>query len=256
MAMSRVKITLAKHILVGNKKVIVKKVQPFFSLIKDSIVEATAVNLRIIAHVSRDMLIDKIMADPIFSDRRIVYRRQGNQNRNRQKKDYEIPESKAGKHNEPDPLRGQQRKVVFIPARVGKRNPYSLRPFNHVPLNKKYLQEKIDDSKDPRRMIATGEYLRGIVVRRGYQKGKGVYYQVRMAHRKHKDSGMWLNTLAGVLEFGSKGSKIKMRDGSYRIVSIPARPHWRPVIRRLRYIMDDVAQDVNARMLKEILERI
>jgi hypothetical protein len=85
--------------------------------------------------------------------------------------------------------------------------------FGHRPLSRDYYLFKLKNSLDPRILIATGDYLDGIMFER-VDDTSGVVFRCGMARRMHATSELPLATLQRFLE-----------DGTDRM---PARPHWRP----------------------------
>lgn len=86
--------------------------------------------------------------------------------------------------------------------------------YDWKPLSPKYRRFKERHGLDPRILIATHDYLDGIGVRR--LKDGSVYVGVK--RRRHKPSGLMLERLARIHEFGTRNKRV------------PARPHWRPVL--------------------------
>jgi hypothetical protein len=82
-------------------------------------------------------------------------------------------------------------------------------------LTPRYTRYKQRKGLDPRKLIATGEYLRKIG---WWQNSKGQFFAGVRPGARHEASGLPLWKLARIHEFGS------------RKMQIPARPLWRPVI--------------------------
>lgn len=109
------------------------------------------------------------------------------------------------------------------------------RPYRHAPLADSTVARKAALDQDGRRLIATGEYAYGIEVFRGTKNGKR-YYTVRPKPGKHIDSGVTHRVLAAFHEFGTS--------------KMPARPHWGPVLRVVKRIMDTSRPDIRAEALR------
>ena len=86
--------------------------------------------------------------------------------------------------------------------------------FNHIPLSRDYYLSKLKNRLDPRILIATGEYLEGIISERVEGDTSGIVFRCGMARGIHRSSGLPLTTLQRYLENGTS--------------RMPARPHWHP----------------------------
>lgn len=80
------------------------------------------------------------------------------------------------------------------------------------PLNPDYKERKGLLGLDTRILIATGEYLSNIQIRRVYKTGDEVQRHVGVDSRtKHSDSGLKMSDLAIILEYGTSDGKIPPR---------------------------------------------
>jgi len=109
------------------------------------------------------------------------------------------------------------------------------RPYRHKALAESTVQDKARAELDGRRLIATGEYTYGIEVFRGKRAGS-VYYIVRPKPGQHSRAGVTHRVLAAFHEFGTS--------------QIPARPHWRPVLRVVRDELRNRRDEVRAVALR------
>lgn len=88
--------------------------------------------------------------------------------------------------------------------------------FRHKPLSRNYLQHKIRNRLDKRILIATKKYVRAIgVIDTAYGARVGLIKRVR----QHKGRTIPYKKLQRWLEYGVPGL-------------VPARPHWRPMMRK------------------------
>jgi len=213
--MARVRIT--SQVRVGEKLLPVKKVPNLAPILAQkhrgapevmrSTVEATAVQLRVLAEESRELIIDRLFAAKPQAPAKAVVRR-------------------------------PPRKRPTM--RTAPRAPFK----KHRALTQKWIERKAEDGLDGRKLIATGDYVRGIEVKKATQAGGGVYYYVRPADRKHRPSGIPLTKLARVHEFGSRKHKIKPRK------------HWGPAVNDIRAALPGHAADIRADALRRILRSI
>jgi hypothetical protein len=102
--------------------------------------------------------------------------------------------------------------------------------YQWKPLSPRYAAHKRKMNLDPRILIATGDYIAGI----GIRKLANGQIEVGVKKRIHKPSGLPLRILAKIHEFGTRKYKVKLPQGGVAWVRIPARPHWRPVIAQVR----------------------
>ena len=160
----------------------VRRVEGFIPNIPQATVEATAVQLRILAQESRELVIDKLYAGTARPPGRARIDR---------------------------PPRTAQRSD--IPG-----NPR--RPFRHPALADATVERKAREDKDGRRLIAEGDYTYGIEVFKGERDGM-VYYIVRPKPAPHR-SGVSHRVLAAIHEFGTSTIPPRPHWGPvFRIVS-------------------------------------
>jgi hypothetical protein len=182
-------------------------VKAIFQLLPQIAMELSAVQFRVLAQESRELLIDKLMAATPQRPGTVTVQR---------------------------------------PPRISKsRIPTTeRRAFRHRPLSQPYVQKKAREALDGRKLIATGDYIEGIEVRKATLPDVGVVYGVGLESRNHEPSGLPLVALARILERGSAAARI------------PPRPHWKPVHRamraRLRTVADNVMAEAMRRALREV----
>jgi hypothetical protein len=197
---------------VGTRNVPVKRVPNLAPTVIRSTVEATAVQLRVLAEETRELIIDRLMATPI--------QRPG--------------------------VRVVQRPVRL---RQGVGPTADRRPFDFDRLRNWYARKKRRLGLDGHFLIASRDYIEGIEVFKGKQQS-GVYYMVRPAQRFHvpsevsSTSNIMLSLLARVLEFGSAKHRV------------PARPHWRPVLRAVIARVRFARRDIRAAGLRQFIQRL
>jgi len=175
-------------IKVGARKMPVRRVSPITSIVKATI-EATTTQNRIIAEELREMVLDRLWA---------------------------ATPPPPGKAVVPRPKRMRR---VDIPTADRE-------PLEQEPLRANTVKRKAKANLDGRKLIETGDLMRGIEVFRGVQAGLP-YYMTRFELRAHEGSretrggkrfAGTLNQLMRIHEFGSAAAKI------------PPRPTWRPVV--------------------------
>ena len=174
------KVRVVSSVQVGGRRLPVKRVHHFAPVLARSMVEATAVQLRVVAEEAKELLIDKVMAGA--------------------------------------PARGTQARVER-PTRTAGRGDIPAaerRAFRHEPLSERAVARKRRHELDGRRLIETGHYIENIEVKRGVQAGSGVNYIIRPRPIRHRgfdpDSGsITLKQLARTLEFGSARHNIPAR---------------------------------------------
>jgi len=117
--------------------------------------------------------------------------------------------------------------------------------FKHVPLSEKYLKWKKKKGLDTRILIATGEYVDSIMAK----KLNDFTWKVGVPDKVHKGTKLPLKVLARIHEFGTS--------------TIPARPHWRPVISIWKRKFRQTAKEIESlaiaetnRKMKSIGQRI
>ncbi len=240
--MANVEITGTVYI--GRRKLPLKKSPLFLGTFKKFFIEATAVQLRIMAYGIKDLLIDKILAQSPLGGRMIVKRLSGPTHR-------ELPEPSEQKLSESDPVK--LRKTIAIPPRDSDPATIERIPFKVVPLSEDYQRRKVRKKLDVRTFISTGDYLRGIVVRTRLDPKAGVTYVVTMANRVHKATGIRLNQLALLLEYGTGAYTVPLFGNKNHMVTIkmPARPHWRPAYIMLQEAFAKVGKAANAEALRK-----
>jgi hypothetical protein len=131
-------------------------------------------------------------------------------------------------------------------------------PFKVKPLTKPWIRNKVRKKLDPRTFLATGDYVRGIGVRKRTDSKAGVTYVVTMANRKHKVSGIRLQRLGLILEFGTRQYSVPLFGDKNNMVTIkiPSRPHWRPAYQELKKIVANIGQEANAWAMREAIQRL
>jgi len=114
--------------------------------------------------------------------------------------------------------------------------------FKWKPLSPKYKARKERLGLDPRTLIATGKYLKSIrVASRMY--GNNLSYQLGTRKDTHGPSGLPYIELARLMEYGSRKRKL------------PARPHWRPTIRKYRRLQQSRIKAAHKQVAKLILKQ-
>jgi hypothetical protein len=211
------KVTITTSVKVGNRQLPVKKVPNLAPILAQkhrgapevmrSTVEATAIQLKVLAEETRELIIDRLF---------------------------------AAKPQEPAKARVRRPKRVRPTMATAPRGPFK----KHRALTQKWIERKAEDSLDGRKLLATGDYVRGIEVKKGAQAAAGVYYYVRPADRKHAPSGIPLSRLARVHEFGSRKHKI------------PPRKHWAPAIRDVKNTLVGHVKNIRAAALRTLLRSI
>ena len=165
--------------------------------------EATAVQLRVIAEESREMVVDRLYAARPQRPGQVVVDR--------------------------PPI--ARREDIPIADRA---------PFRHAPLAPSTVKKKNDAEQDGRKLIATGDYTYGIEVFKGTEKGE-TYYTVRPKPGKHPDAGVTHRVLAAFHEFGTS--------------KMPKRPHWGPVLRAVKGVVDSKRKSIKAEALRKALRK-
>jgi hypothetical protein len=139
----------------------------------------------------------------------------------------------------------------FLAARIQLNLFQQLLPMKE--LNPKYLQWKLrqEPPLDPRKLIATGEYVESIQARK---KEGGDVVDVNVPDDvTHGPSGMTMRELARIHEYGQKSYKETGK-------GIPPRPHWRPSIRwwkkkRLQHTEREIDKYVSEQVFKKLTAR-
>jgi len=195
------RVVATRYIQVGGKRTPVKRIKGVMQLLPRAVMEATAVQLRVSAEETRELVIDKILAG-------------------------------SGRRRAPRPDRISKSKIE-----TSDRKPFKLKP-----LSPNYARGKELRNEDGRILVATGDYIAGIEVRKANIPGSGVVYGVGLENRNHVPSGIPLAKLAKILERGSAAAKI------------PPRPHWAPtrriVLRKLKESAIDIQADALRRLLR------
>lgn len=114
--------------------------------------------------------------------------------------------------------------------------------FKWKPLSPKYRKWKEKEGLDTRTLIATGKYLRSIRVT-SKMYGNNLSYQLGTRKDTHGPSGMPYIQLAQLMEYGSRKRKL------------PARPHWRPTIRKHRRLQQSRIKAAHKQVAKLILKQ-
>lgn len=127
--------------------------------------EMTAVQLRVIAEESREMVLDRLYA------------------------------AKPQAPGAATVARPERERRPDIPTADRK-------PFRHAPLAPSTVERKAAADQDGRKLIASGEYTYGIEVFKGTENGV-TYYTVRPKPGKHPDAGVTHRVLAAFHEFGT-----------------------------------------------------
>lgn len=206
------KVRVVKHVVVGGRRLPVKRSFHFAPVLQRSMLEATADQMRVVAEESKELLIDKIMAGP--------------------------------------PARGTQRRVAR-PDRTSARQDLPTadrRAFRHPPLADRTVERKRRNELDGRRLIETGHYIENIEVKRGVQRS-GVNYIVRPRPIRHQGFNPYsgpitLKQLARVLELGSARHNIPARPHWGPVI--------RAAIRRVRQLPDSIRSEALRRALKQL----
>ena len=191
----------------GTRWVRVRTVPRLAPVMRTAQVTASAIQLRVMAEEARELLIDRLMAAS--------------------------PQPPGRRHKEP------------MPALRRSEMPFSERtPYDHEPLSEAWVKRKAREEMDGRKLIATGDYIEGIEVVKGQQRGGGVYYMVRPENRKHEPSGIALSLIARIHEYGTDEGVVP---------HIPARPHWRPAVHTIIRRFEQQRPTVRAVVLREAL---
>jgi hypothetical protein len=109
-------------------------------------------------------------------------------------------------------------------------------------LTEPYLAKKIREGLDPRKLIANGDYVSEIKARWRPWKTS---IEVGLPNTKHPGSGLPYKILGMIHEYGQKKWQAEGK-------GIPARPHWRPVIKKWL----KKKHEVDARIHKRVSDRM
>ena len=187
-----------------------------FNALREGTFEATAVQLRVMAEEARELIVGRLYAS----------------------------------HPQPPGLALLSAPPV---ARVPGIEAVDRTPARYRSLTREHVARKLhaQPPQDGRYLIATGDYLDGIEVKKGKRPDGGPYYMVRLQPRKHfiapdstTSKPITLLLLARVHEFGS------------RRWNIPARPHWRPALRDIKFRFQRLRRTIRAAALRASLRRI
>lgn len=110
--------------------------------------------------------------------------------------------------------------------------------YKWQPLSRDYLASKERRGLDPRIYIATGFFLSNIKI---WEDGAGIHVGFE-PDAVHTPSGLKLNVLARILEFGSAKARI------------PARPLWRPAISAIRRRQKDLQRRLRISAARSVQE--
>jgi len=199
-----------RYIQVGSKRVPVKQVRGFMQMVIRGTLEAAAEQSRVLAEETRELIIDKLLAgapEPPGTNRTV----------------------------DKPPRQGSIR--VDIPTE--ERNPYK-----QVPLSPRTVRNKMRRGEDARKLLATGDYINGIEVRKFTMPKIGVMWGVGMEDRNHVPSGLPLLTIATILERGSAAA------------NVPPRPHWRVAWRNLKRRIREKGLEARAEGLRRALRAV
>lgn len=232
-------------VIIGRREYPLKDSPLFFKKMGEFYIKATTVQLRTLAYAAKDYMVDKILAQSIQGGPQRVLR-------NPAKPKELLSEPKMQQLQELDL---EIVKQFVVPPRDTDPEKLIRVPFRVLPLSKGWIKTKRAKKFDPRQFIATGDYLRGIVVRRRQNRkgAKGITYVVTMAHRKHRYSNISLQRLALIQEYGTASYTVALFGDENRRVTIqlPPRPHWRPTYRMLKHEFQRIGPNANAAAIKE-----
>ncbi len=194
---------------VGGKTFKLRTVKPFMTHLVKAEITATIPQLRNLAYESRDLLYEKLLAGTTEGYPPVLRRTN-------------FPKSKA---------KGPK----------GRRTPF---PFDRTqPLDEEYLERKVSEGHDPRKIMATGTYLNAIQVVEGRKK-TGPYWYVRLQRGTHRPSGLPYKVLWRLLEYGSAARNVKPR------------PHWGPTFQLVRKKFARLRPDIRAQALRDAIRSI
>jgi len=204
------RVVATRYIQVNGRRVPVKQVKGFMQLVMQGVLEASAEQSRVLAEETRELIIDKLLAAA---------------------PDAPGTNTTVGK----PPRQGAVR--TDIPTTERK-------PYKQEPLAERTVRNKIQRGEDARKLLATGDYIRGIEVRKFNLPGLGVMWGVGLADRDHEPSGLPLRVLAEILEKGSASARV------------PARPHWRTAWRNLKRRVREKGLEAQAEGLRRALRQV
>lgn len=115
------------------------------------------------------------------------------------------------------------------------------------PLSPAYARHKANHGLDPRMLIATGAYVKSIVVRRhGMNAFSVAPSEDPLVDSEGRPTGYTLTDLGAWLEFGTVNP-----DGSQKM---PPRPHWRPVLDNFSEDQTAVEQEIRDKIGEDIVD--
>lgn len=111
-------------------------------------------------------------------------------------------------------------------------------PFWWEPLNPKYKARKERAGLNPDMLKATEDYVQSIGIQEVKRGKKSFSIRIGVPNRRHMDAEVNLNDLGRIHEFGTK--------------TIPARPHWGPVMQRWKTHSGELMSRVRGRVSKRL----
>lgn len=140
----------------------------------------------------------------------------------------------------------------YLAARIQLNILQQLLPMPELsPRYARWKATRTPDPLDPRKLIATGEYVSSIAARK---KAGGDIVDVNVPDETHQASGMNMRKLAQIHEYGQKSFKETGK-------GIPPRPHWRPTIRwwkkrRSMHTEKEIDRYVSEKVFKKLTTRL
>lgn len=184
--MVRVKVT--RKIVIRKKTVTLRKQTSIGTIVKDAAIEATGIQLKIMAEETREMILDRIFAGIITPPGNKVVERP------RRTRRVDTPTAKRG-------------------------------PLPHAPLKQGTVESKARAKADGRPLIETGALMNAVEIFEGKQRGVKLY-KVRMRAGQHRGNPSLDNTkLMRLHEFGSASAKVPARP-TWRPVIGSIRGYW------------------------------
>ena len=182
------RVVATRYIRVGSRQVPVKSTRGFMQMVVKGTLEASAEQARVLDEETRELIIDKLLAAS--------------------------PDAPGTNITVSKPPRQGSVRVDIPTAERG--------PFKQKPLADRTIKNKMQRGEDARKLIATGDYIEGIEVRKFVLPKVGVSWGVGLVDRRHAPSGLPLKVIAAILERGSAAARI------------PPRPHWRVAWRNIK----------------------
>jgi len=140
-----------------------------------------------------------------------------------------------------DRLKEQEGKKLAREFKNDLRTRIKLQAFTSwVPLSPEYKKRKEKLGLDPRTLMARGDYVNSIRIRRTTENT----YVVDVPQTVKHYSGLTYKELAAVHEYGSKKAHI------------PARPHWRPTIRRYQARKRELEKAMQEKLVQRVEKRV